>query len=264
MAENQIRLVVEPPHSEVDADVSADAFVNQFRALLDALDRSERIERGANRLEWVVQELSSRSPKRAVLVPRYRSPDVTPGYVAEVERRFFDTVDLIQSGHELPPDLRRSDIEVFKKLGAQVRAGRLLATVTNASRSISIEKELDLRAEVALAPEVHAVGETQGRVGLANVHHAHHFYLYPWVGPTRIRCEFKADHTSEVGKALGEWVTVRGTHVYPARSAHPETIYVTGVVPLEDPEGAPTIFDLRGIGGRQSEDTLGGEATDEW
>lgn len=89
-------------------------------------------------------------------------------------------------------------------------------------RSDSIDLELRPDSGPALralgVPDVHAMGEISGYIDAINVHREPVFFLYPEVGPSRVRCVFDRPLLDDVRSALKRFVTVRGMVEYPEGS----------------------------------------------
>ena len=97
-------------------------------------------------------------------------------------------------------------------------------------------------------PEETAWGGIDGRLEAINVHdQANVFYIYPVIGPTRIKCHFPSDLREIAVGSVDREIRVSGTLKYKARAPHPHEIEVENLEPLPQDDDLPTLASLRGI-----------------
>jgi len=92
-----------------------------------------------------------------------------------------------------------------------------------------------------------AVGSFSGSVDALNVHGDHFFYLYPPVGPTKIKCVFSPDLLDEVKSSIKRYVTIFGLIEYAEPSAFPVRIVVDRLVAHPPAVQLPSLSSLWGI-----------------
>lgn len=246
MADNRVTLIVTGTR---DDELPAASFVEQLQTLLAALDASDREAMGRVSVDWVVTALSRSSPAIVELEPKPKHgvPDDAPEMAVG---RFFDLLESLQDvpdGH-LQESVRRRTVKAFQEMGRPVEEGRLTATIHNGSRRAFISPALAPRAKAALAPVQYAKGYVEGRLQRINTHGDEmHMWIYPWVGPNRIKCRFSKDLIEDAGTALDHWVRAHGIIRYPAYSRHPTFIDVTGIEALPDLAEVPSLADLQGV-----------------
>ena len=101
---------------------------------------------------------------------------------------------------------------------------------------------------VILAPEETSLGYVEGRLEAINLHDdANVFYIYPIVGPTKIRCGFPSELRDEAVRALDHEVRVQGTLCYKSRASFPYRIDAEALTVIPDESELPSLMDLRGI-----------------
>lgn len=109
--------------------------------------------------------------------------------------------------------------KAFRSLAKPLSASHLrLVSVRAASRNVELRSETGPALRAITAPDVHAMGLMSGFIDAINVHREPLFFLYPEVGPSRVRCVFDRSMLDEVRAALKRFVTVRGMIEYPEGS----------------------------------------------
>jgi len=268
MADHSVTLIVDAAEG---GDLSAEAFVGQLDSFLKALAASDlEAGRGKKSVEWVVVKLNRSSPAVVRLEPRTRKR-ARASAPREAVEKFFDLLDGFQGEEEqrgTSPSVHRKTIRAFKSLGKFVERGNLTAIVENERRRERIRPVLTPQADSALAPTEFARGSVQGRLQWINTHGDDLLmWIYPWVGPTRIKCWFPEHLVEKAGDALDKWVVVHGTLRYPAHSRHPTEVEVDDLDAL--PDDAPRLRDLRGTmpdatSGQPAEDYIRKVRNDGW
>ena len=134
------------------------------------------------------------------------------------------------------------------------------------SRAMQKRKQPE-RPETAVA-KLDAEGRTErgmfikGMIEAANIHESsrYFFYLYPNLGPQRVRCVFPAEHRELVRNAFGKFVRVHGDFKYGWRDRNP---YEIKVKEIEILPGRAEIPDVRAFFGI-APDATGGVDTEDF
>jgi hypothetical protein len=115
----------------------------------------------------------------------------------------------------------------FLKLLAPVKANHVYSVNISAD-SVGVEFRGEQQQILRLASglDVHAIGEICGYIDAINVHREPVFFLYPEVGPTRVRCVFDKTQLDTVRSALKRYVTVVGLIEYAEGSPFASKIHV--------------------------------------
>ena len=138
--------------------------------------------------------------------------------------------------------------QAFGELSRPLRA-RHLRVIKVRSDSVSMELRQDAAAPLRdiVGPEVHSMGALSGYVDAINVHRDSVFFLYPEVGPTRVRCVFDRTLLDEVRAALKCYVTVHGLIEYPETSPFAARVTVDRIDIHPPTNALPSLDSLHGL-----------------
>ena len=197
-----------------DGLVRAADFVSFLSSVLAALRRLE-LERGEKRASgYRIVDLDLGSATVAL------EPDVMESpHALQILGDFVEGVAAARDGtldrQPFQPETRRA----FLKLLEPLKKNHLRSIVIRAD-SVNVELRTDTAESIRIfsGPEIHAVGELTGFIDAINVHRESVFFLYPLIGPTRVRCQFDRQMLDQVRSSLKRYVSVFGLIEYPEGS----------------------------------------------
>lgn len=222
--------------------VLAQDFVAFLGTVLDVLRKLET-ERGRKpAINYRVVELEIGSAVIA-LEPESDEVEDAPEVVAD----FLEGVAAVRDHRLHLTRFAPATKQAFGELSRPLRASHLRLIKV---RSDSIRMELRQDAEGPLseivAPEVHSMGALSGYIDAINVHRDPIFFLYPEVGPTRVRCVFDRTLLDEVRAALKCYVTVHGLIEYPETSPFATRVAVDRIDIHPPTSALPSLDSLQG------------------
>lgn len=98
-----------------------------------------------------------------------------------------------------------------------------------------------------LADEDVSYGHAEGSLDTVNIHgYARRFWIYPRIGPQKIRCDFLPGTAEKIREALGRYIRVEGLKCFRPQSSYPYRVAVRDFEVLEEAEPV-YLKDLRGI-----------------
>lgn len=226
--------------------VDATDFVDFLAGSLTTLRKLEQSESPGTRprIEYTLVDLKIGSATVAI---RGEAPSTAPVRPESIAQAFAEGLVALEGGVlgllGYEPDIQRS----FERLVRPLKRGL---------RSVSVavgEQRIELLAErfkdVALEPDLEtaSMGSFSGFIDAINVHTEPIFYLYPVVGPSRIRCVFDRTLLESVRDALKHYATVYGLIETYEGNPFPALIVVERVE-INPPESElPTLGSLWGI-----------------
>jgi hypothetical protein len=207
------------------------------------------IERGATskkqaRVEYRVTQLEVGSAVLAI-EPVTNAENHHLGAI--VTTRFAQALSAVRDGVADAAGLEPAVRDAMKKMLAPLNRGVRSITANFGGTQISIAG----RADDALAitkPEYQtsAVGSFSGSIDALNVHGDHFFYLYPVVGPTRVKCVFDSSLLGKVRDAVKCMTTVKGLVEYDDGNPFPQRIFVEEIQTHPAVAELPTMRSLWG------------------
>jgi hypothetical protein len=226
-----------------DGLVLAQDFVAFLSSVLGVLRRleAERGRKGATGYRIVDLDIGS-----ATVALEPETADSREG--TEVFSDFLEGVAAVRDRtierQRFQPETRRA----FLKMVEPLRQHHL--------RSISVRADggdIELRTgshapvRILAGPEVHSVGELTGFIDAINVHREPVFFLYPVIGPSRVRCNFDRGLLDRVRSSLKRHVSVFGLIEYPEGSPFASRITVERIEVHPEERDLTPIDSLRGI-----------------
>lgn len=248
MADYRITLQMEGYASD-DGHVTLAVFQRQVEAFASAISRADTLASGGKRsVRARVVDLTHSSPAAVTVEILPMKPDVD--IRANVLGAFGSLNALDTLG-----DRSRPLLSAISKLSEPVGRRISSAKLTVGEETIELSQELRHRIEAILEAEESAWGSVDGRLEAINVHDgANVFYIYPVIGPTRVKCLFPSEVRETAVAAVDREARVSGTLKYKAYAQHPYEIEVEELEPLPFEDELPTLASLRGI----SPDATGG------
>lgn len=198
-----------------DGLVLAEDFVAFLEGVLETL-RSLEADRGRKpSIGYRIVDLEIGS---AVVAIRAEAPDraVADSVVTDFMEGFSSIRDNSFAKKPFSPQTRKA----FQSLVRPLKQNHLrLVSAKAGAVGVEIRQSTVEVIRPAAEPDVHAMGALSGFIDAINVHREPVFFLYPEVGPARVRCLFDRTLLDEVRGALKKYVTVRGMIEYPEGSA---------------------------------------------
>jgi len=225
--------------------VRATDLEKELRLLLSVLSKTENELLGQRDTEiyYLVVDLRHSSPSTVVLEARSlrqdqdRRADVfkaLKGFVHQVESGSLDR--LVETS--LLRDIRDMAAPVTKTLAA--------VTILFDDTTMKIDQGLRKTIDQIIAPEEVFNGTMTGMLEAINVHaDANRFWIYPGVGPTKVKCKFPPELRKKAIEAVGHYVKVQGAIKYKTTAPYPHEISVSDLVDLPQ-DNLPSFDDLRG------------------
>ncbi len=226
---------------EESGEVRMQTFRDILGDLYDCLRAVEGEPDGADdRLEFRIVRLEAGSARFAI-----RVVGRNPSRARDFARRFPRKVRQVEAGQK-DPDVDWEAIERFKKLGRRVGRRTPAIRVRSAEEVVPVTAAMVVAADQMLATGIVATGSVSGRLQRINTHNQAEFYIYPLVGPRKVRCTFPPKMTSEVGGAIDAYVTVNGLLRYRPDAPFPYMVRVDAMEVHPPSESLPTLGMLIG------------------
>ncbi len=225
-----------------DGHVPLSIFLHQLQAFVSAINRADELASGGNRSTYArVVDLTHSSPATVTVELLPIRPE------ADTRQRVLDVlrgVNDLDSMGDSSRQLLRAFSELSEPVGRRIRS----TTVRVNGEAIELSQELKHRIGVILEAEESAWGSIDGRLEAINVHdQANIFYIYPIIGPTRIKCHFPELIRKAAVTSVDREIRVSGTLRYKARAPFPYEIEVENLEALPNDDELPTLASLRGI-----------------
>lgn len=225
-----------------DGHVPLSIFLHQLQAFVSAISRADELASGGKRSTRArVVDLTHGSPATVTVELLPIRPEVdTRQRVLDILRGVNDPGSMEDNSRQL----LRAFSELSEPVGRRIRS----TTVRVNGDAIELSQELKHRIGVVLEAEESAWGAIDGRLEAINVHdQANVFYIYPVIGPTRIKCHFPELIRKAAVTSVDREIRVSGTLRYKARAPFPYEIEVENLEALPNDDELPTLASLRGI-----------------
>ena len=245
MADNRITLILEGltgDDGHVRLPVFLGALENLYAALLK-IDAQANNGQKANTFQIV--DLSHSSPARVVIEARPTKKHLrAPMPVVEPFIRYIKAINVGEVPEDVSSDLLENLLHLAEPVGTKLG---FLSVQAN-DETFDFSKEFANRVELALAPQYECVGTVKGTLDAINVHEGvNNFWIYPSVGPKKIKCHFN-EHLKEIALgAVTRDVSVTGMLKYRKNIPFPYEIVVTDIDIFPREDELPGFDDLRGL-----------------
>jgi len=161
--------------------------------------------------------------------------------------KFKNSVKQIQDG-VIPGDLDYDLLTSFKNLVGPIGDEYETLTLGTNGDDYSVDRRFVKYIELEIVAEEQCFGTVEGDLDQINVHKGINiFYIYPQIGPNRVKCHFPESLLNDAKAAIGFQVAVVGLLKYQARSNYPNEINVEEIEVYPDETELPTMTDLRGL-----------------
>ncbi len=252
--QHHITLEIEGTASE-DGHVRLSHLLNKLSALATALNGIDRMvsSTGQPTLDYRVVDLGHSSPAYVTLEPIVKenvlkkAKQPAEAYIDTRFNRIFDELDLIRK-RQVSPEMDQTTLlsieTIVEGLGRQMKA----ATIKNHSRVVRLDSEFQ-RSVSILTQEDASYGGYEGTLDAVNIHGgAKTFWIFPKIGPNKVRCNFLPGTQGEVKEALGHHIRVVGIKYFRSGSPYPHRISAQSFEVLDEDLEEYHLTDMRGIG----------------
>jgi len=244
-----ITLTVEGVDSE-HGHVRADEFLDQLTHLLTALNGIDRVEgkTGSPKLYYRIVDAKHTSPFTLTLEPVIKKGQKTErDYVHRCHSRFFKELSAIRRMEPISPDIESGLLEHLRDLAIGVGRDFKSATISNGHEMVELDAVFEKNLNRLIAEEDVSYGRIEGTLDAVNIHgETRRFWIYPKVGPQRVRCDFLPGTSDQLRSALGHFVRVVGLKFFRPPGPFPFRIKVKEFNVISD-EKIVSIGELRGI-----------------
>jgi hypothetical protein len=218
-------------------------FLHNLRETLQAVER-EVTEGERPSTVYRVVGLSYKSPARVEIqaCPEPDSEDVGPAVVS----RFGEQITQIIKGVE-PPGIEPQTLQKMLGLCAGYRRHLTSVRFLVGEEPITLPRDFETTVRKMLGRVFRAHGNYRGKVEQVNVHEdPPYFHIYPAVGRSRIRCNYKRSVIGSIGPYIERTVDVFGVLKYRGDSDEPFEIDVEEVEILPLQSQLPTTDQIVG------------------
>ena len=258
-ADNSITLSVEGLESE-GGHVRLDEFLKQLDNLLLTLNGIDRIvgETASPTLYYRVIKASHNSPLtftfEPVVKPTVKLKIPRQEHIHSRHERFFTEIDAIRANKPVSPEIDESILEHLSGLASGLGSTFKAATISNGAARVEVDKVLEMGIRRLLNEDDVSYGTAEGTLDALNIHDTNRrFWIYPQLGPRRIRCDFLPGEKDRLREAVGNYVRVEGVKYFRANNPFPVRIAVREFKILTNDEGVSLIQ----IGGAAEKATHG-------
>jgi hypothetical protein len=247
---DQITYSVDGVDSE-NGHVRVDEFLERIDHLLTALNGIDRLvgKSGSPKLYYRIVAAAHASPLSITLQPMSKSgaSEVSRDYVKTCHSRFFKELRAMRRMEPISPDIEPELLEHFRDIGIGVGRDFKSAVISNGEERVELDKTFESNASKLVAEENFSFGTFEGTLDAVNIHgQARRFWIYPKIGPQKVRCDFMPGTAEQIKEALGQLVRVAGLKFFGAGSPYPTRIKVKEFEIVAH-EGRVSLETLRGI-----------------
>jgi len=230
-----------------DGSVRADALAAELNAIVDALAHTESLllDESQKRSRCVITQLSLNSPVRigCTLLDGEHAEDTISN--------FMRNIDSIQNQNHIPEEFDMEMAQIYMRVGENYGTTLTEIGIRNGHGEVRLNEFFTVTLKNAITSHkarlaCSAFGSVKGRLEQANVHGKLRCWIYPFIGPSSIRCTFGSDLLPDIEKAFNKKVIVHGLmHYKPCREfAEEMEIFKVEILPEDD--HLATMDDVRG------------------
>lgn len=211
---NLITLQIEGTPSEGGHILVSD-FIERLENLLSTLNGIDRIVGNTSHatLNYRIVDAKHTSPLTFTLEPvikaRVKKPE--PHHIENRHKRFFSEMAAIRDRKPISPEIDDSLLIHFQRLVEGVGKDFTKARIFNGKVSVDLDSEFETSVRKLLDEEDASYGCEEGMLEAVNIHGRNRTcWIYPRIGPQRIRCDFMAGTRDQIRENLGKYVRVEG------------------------------------------------------
>ena len=144
-------------------------------------------------------------------------------------------------------DIEPELLEHFRDIAFGVGQDFKNAAISNGESRVELDETFESNLSKLTSEEDVSFGSFEGTLDAANIHEeTRRFWIYPKLGPQRVRCDFMPGTAEQIRGALGQIVRVIGLKFFHPASPYPFRIKVKEFEVVSH-EGRVSIESLRGI-----------------
>lgn len=229
-----------------DGKIKFSDFLGRLQNWISALRKIDReVSNGINANNFIITALSYTSPALVEVEPYQQDKELDTRIA--LSERFEHYIKNIQQ-ETIPPDINYDVLEDIQQIVKPV--GKTIESVslgTNGNDYELSKKTLKF-IEYNLAGIDQCVGTIEGDLDQINIHRGINiFYIYPIIGPHKVKCHFPTNLTEDAKAAIGCQVSVSGTLKYRSKADFPHEIDVNEMEIFPKEDELPTLEDFRGL-----------------
>lgn len=227
-------------------------FLAEFKRTLAAIEK-EATESDQAFLSYKIVTLTYDSPLRCVLepiIPERVDRNLGNIVTKRFERDIREIVSAVPSTLTRPSKTKPIDpstLEQFEKLMNQRKQAQTIS-IGLENNIVPLTHEFDEKVRKLLGNIYRSHGSFRGRLEAVNIHSTPCLlYIYPLVGPIRVRCTYPKCRFPQIGEHLGRTVDVSGIVKFRADEPHPYEIEIESITALRDKQAEPIASSIIGI-----------------
>jgi len=229
-------------------------FIERMEDLISVLNGIDRIvgESSQTTLDYRIVDAKHSSPLSITIEPviKKRVARPAPEYIHVRHARFFRELSAIRRGQPVSPEMDDRMLERVRALVEGVGQQFASASISNGEAKIELDATFEANIRRLLDEEDASYGNEQGTLEALNIHgRSRTCWIYPRVGPQRIRCDFLPGTRDQIIELIGKCVWVEGVKYFRPNSPFPFRVSVRdfGILSEQD---TISIQELEGIAPR--------------
>jgi hypothetical protein len=256
-------------NSASEDDLRLDDFVDEMQRVKAALRETERfVSRREPTLYFRIKTMRKQSPVQVTLEAVSDAPDerAKPEYANYVVRNMTTNLRLIANRHRRPAQIDVPTLETYRDLTKPTARGRIDVTIQAGPNAVVINNQFKDVLDDMLGKDEMTIGSVSGRIEAIHLHDKMRFWIWPVIGPVRVKGKFRKKDRKRFADAVDKYVTVYGRLRYKTWDKFPYEIYADGIE-VHD-EDIPTLYELKGVAPNATGDLTSQEflerIRDEW
>jgi hypothetical protein len=226
----EITYTVDGVDSE-NGHVTLALFLDRIDHLLNALNGIDRLIGGGGnaKLDYLIIKATHNSALTLTFqpVPKKRTPQIPRDYIPKCHARFFKELRAVGRMEPISPDVEPELREHFRDIALGVGRDFKTAAISNGEERIELDKNFESNAKKLTNEEDCSFGSFEGKLDNANIHgEAGRVWLYPEIGPRKVRCDFMPGTRDQIKEAFGHFVRVVGLKFFQPSNPYPFRIKV--------------------------------------
>lgn len=213
--------------SDEEGHVSLTDFLTQLDLLQQTLKRFDALadETGRPRVYYRIVDASHSSPLTMVLEPvgkRLNGAFPSSERIRRGHDRYFLELYRIQKGEAPSNDVDDRTLEILQQLATPKSEKIAAQKIFNSGRDVKLDVAFGRHLAKLLKVATYSEGTLTGKLDALNIHDdSRTFWIYPVVGPNRIKCKFLPGEDGKAQALIGKYITVQGTKFFRANSLYP-------------------------------------------
>lgn len=231
--------------------VRLDALIAKLVALQKALNAIEETTSTHDRHGDVylrIERIKYSSPLSMTIDVRTAEKD--GDYTKFLVRTFSKDLEGLSRKTEVAASTPYARLDAYRELAESGVAKSESSAIRAGRKTFRIDAKLVANINTILSDataEEREHGTVTGRLDVINLHGKKQFYIYPSLGPTRIKCMFEERLREDVKKALDSKVLVSGVLCFRKHDSHPFAVDAKSIEVLPEDDRLSSFESLRGI-----------------